>query len=698
MKHKLLSLLALAGAMCMSTGAMAWDYPTMPAALEAPATYDGTWATPTADGQYYIYNVGTGLFLGGGQTWGTRGIALCDSVVLTSQEPVTINNTSGNTTANYVLPFELISGSNEGEWYLNVLNNSKATGGAGHFVGEDGAQAWIDGDESRNTSFGTWTMEATEEGYLIKNYYASQSKYTDAPVAFGIDGNNIQAGWAFTWTDLLVTSDASTKTRPYLVWKFVDASNGEAVRTYCQSYAKAVASEEYQAKLAAYKAAIAAFNAKFDLKEALEEADEAGVSTDAAAAVYNNADATEEEVKAATETLKAAIVSSQYDFSGASEDNPLDITDQVLENPDFETNYVQWQLPEGWEITITAQNKCGQESAGQVDEEKGYVHIEHFIEAWNPSALGDGDIRQTVYGLPSGKYVLECDAFTGQNATTFEGVYIFIEHASGVVTTPINTPSGQPMHFAVTFVNPDPASTFLRFGLRVKGTNANWIGADNFKLYYYGESTETQESLSLKDAIKKGNEANGEGANSDIDNSSSNNFSKEARATLTNAIANGESALSGTAEEMTAATEAIYNAIEALKTSMATYAQYQAIYADANLKLDEIPSKWSSLTSAIEDWMDAMAEGFSAGSLNEETLATDKNQLAIIIREALANGLEVEAGDDLTFLLVNPGFTQGTTTDPTGWTINSGSMTELRDATDNIETYHQAFDLSQTLP
>ncbi|MCR4994841.1 MAG: hypothetical protein K6A32_05610, partial [Bacteroidales bacterium] len=46
----------------------------------------------------------------------------------------------------------------------------------------------------------------------------------------------------------------------------------------------------------------------------------------------------------------------------------------------------------------------------------------------------------------------------------------------------------------------------------------------------------------------------------------------------------------------------------------------------------------------------------------------------------------------------NPGFTQGTTTDPTGWTINSGSMTELRDATDNIETYHQAFDLSQTLP
>ena len=78
MKHKYFSLLALIGAMTVSTSAMAqWSEPTAPKVPAAPAEYEGNWVTPESGGQYYLYNVGSGLFLGGGQTWGTRGIVLC---------------------------------------------------------------------------------------------------------------------------------------------------------------------------------------------------------------------------------------------------------------------------------------------------------------------------------------------------------------------------------------------------------------------------------------------------------------------------------------------------------------------------------------------------------------------------------------------------------------------------------------------
>ena len=141
MKHKYLFLLALAGAMTVSTSVMAqsqWNEPVAPTAPAISAQYAGNFVDPEAGGQYYLYNVGSGLFLGGGQTWGTRGIVLCDSVVSVSQEPVKINNVNNNTSVNYVLPFEVQTNAlDETAWTIVALNNSKNTAGDMYFVGED---------------------------------------------------------------------------------------------------------------------------------------------------------------------------------------------------------------------------------------------------------------------------------------------------------------------------------------------------------------------------------------------------------------------------------------------------------------------------------------------------------------------------------------------------------------------------------
>jgi hypothetical protein len=55
---------------------------------------------------------------------------------------------------------------------------------------------------------------------------------------------------------------------------------------------------------------------------------------------------------------------------------------------------------------------------------------------------------------------------------------------------------------------------------------------------------------------------------------------------------------------------------------------------------------------------------------------------------------------DLTFMIVNPHFTEGegVTAIPTGWTLESGTITEHRLATHNFEAYHMPFNLSQTIP
>ena len=113
----------------------------------------------------------------------------------------------------------------------------------------------------------------------------------------------------------------------------------------------------------------------------------------------------------------------------------------------------------------------------------GTVSIDHFVEMWKgDGTLADGTISQTVSQLSAGKYRLEADCIATRqfDASEVTGVSLFM----GDEGTAIATANMLPQHFTVEFNN--YVTHDVKIGLQIIGTNANWIAADNFRLYYLG--------------------------------------------------------------------------------------------------------------------------------------------------------------------------------------------------------------------
>ena len=660
MKHKLLSLVALAGALFMSTSAKAqsWTEPVVvdPAIGEATAPADG--------GIYFLYNEATDLYLGAGNDWGTHVVA----TTVNEAYPATFwnENIGLSSSQAHALPIQLAK-AESGNWYLIHMGTNK--GGDKYLTSEDG-NSWIDGGTGRRIDF---IITETTGGYTIQ-----ATNTVEAGTFLGIAEGDADHDDISTLAINVMNTIAAGDERA--VWQFLSTNY----------------------------VAWNAYNARVKLFELYEEIVDAGYDVDLAAAktVYDNANATAEQLEAATTELRRLYnkVKFQDVFQGASEDNPIDVTDACLVNPNFDSNI------DGWTITVVGQNLQWQaRTDGNVDESKNYVQITNFIEAWRPSdqgALGDGTISQTQYDMPAGKYMLECDAMAtrqgGLNGLSaeeaVEGAYIFIQGANHEVLEPIKSPDYQPKHWSVVFVNDD--SEWLTFGLKVENTTANWISADNFRLTYYGKTSESPELVILKDALKKAQELADESEENNLQSYDNNNYSAEARSGLAAAIANAESAISGDAAAQVAATEALKAAIEAVNASKKDYAQFKAIYEESDNTLQKLSDagQWNDLQNDIDVFLQEFENEFNAGSLTAADLEEYQNKVSNMVRDYISDPSKIQEGDDLSFLIVNPHFTTGTTSDPTGWTINSGSMTELRLSTHNIETWHKTFDISQTIP
>ncbi len=199
--------------------------------------------------------------------------------------------------------------------------------------------------------------------------------------------------------------------------------------------------------------------------------------------------------------------------------NPLDIT-LLLDNPNFEEGgeETMGKLP-GWTCTFikgeTATNIGYQPNAYSangvqaVDNSyvNGDVRICQFMEAWqqdsSPYVIGNGELFQRLSGLPIGKYRLVMDAIavnqwnTSYNPVT--GTYIYISSGQLETTTEIATGNGLPEHFEVDFINDHAES--LDFGLKTINTTANWIAADNFRIYYVAALSESPGVAALKEAL-----------------------------------------------------------------------------------------------------------------------------------------------------------------------------------------------------
>ena len=221
--------------------------------------------------------------------------------------------------------------------------------------------------------------------------------------------------------------------------------------------------------------------ARARLYAALIRAYNEGVDTDAAAAVYENASATSDEMAAAVTALNNGRYANA--LAKASNSDPRDITEFVLTNADFsagntggwETNYVSGQQA----------NNIGYQGNRYAN---GNVAISKFIEAWrNNAKLGDGYLRQTVSGLPEGKYVLEADAIAvwqGNENLQVTGAQLYITADGTDYKTELNTLDKKPQHFSTEFLFTGEGNVI--FGLRTIGATNNWLCADNFKVTFYG--------------------------------------------------------------------------------------------------------------------------------------------------------------------------------------------------------------------
>lgn len=326
------------------------------------------------------------------------------------------------------------------------------------------------------------------------------------------------------------------------------------------------------------------YNARLALYNMYLKAYAEGANTSEAEAVYNNASATAEQLNAATEALRQ----TRYDYAlaVASNEDPRDITEFVLTNADFSAGNIN-----GWETNYVSgqqANNIGYQGASYTNET---VTISQFIEAWKPGAtLGDGYLRQTVQGLPEGKFVLGADAIaTWQNDDTrvITGAQLYITADGVVYKTDMSTRNGKPQHFTTEFLNSGAGDVI--FGLRTVSANCNWLCADNFTVTFYGIDLSPYAAI-LADAVAEA-QAVGE-------------------ATIPSAVYSALQSVINTnnqewssSSEYTAAISAIQTATSNAVTLQAIYSRYTSLKAAAlaiaeNTDFTSVDAEVSAATTA----------------------------------------------------------------------------------------------------
>ena len=653
MKQKLLSLVALAGAMFMSASAWAVDPP-----VEVEPAYTTDWVAPEDGGVYFLYNVGADQYLGAGNHWGTHVVTATvsdESLATVYYWDAGIALSGGSSDMNVcvgVLPVQLTK-TEDGSFYIQHLGSNRADR---YLTSEDAADgvmtnSWIDGNKNRAATF---NIVAVEGGYTIQAT------------------NNAAAGTYFGAADIEVEPEEGMDAvrnvmnnlteGQNIIWRF-------APTNYVQCMA-------YEVRLQFY--------------DKIVEAEEEGVSTKDAEAIYNNPNATADEIKAAINALTVAINKQKFEtlLAGATDDDPIEATEYVLQNPTFDEGV------DGWFITVTGQN-LGWQNRTATNPNTG-ASINKFIEAWIPSpgVLGDGVVAQTVYGLPAGKYVLELDATAchdpaSGDGTDIEGVYVFIQSGESEKRTPVKTIRLGVEHFAVTYVH--DGSDELTFGLKVEGTNANWISADNFQIFYYGKTERTLAQAELEQAIKDAENVD-TNVPANVDDLEALGKSIEEATTILNSNPDDETAL--------AARDAVKAATDAFNASAKAYQEFEVYFGTGGEfegLLEQVLENegWTELADAMDKYNTELQTKFISNTLTTEEINESQDHVQQLILDFI-QGDNVKPGDDLTLLLKNPGFDNGLK----GWTLDRGDAWTVFDGVDyhEVESWHQNFDLYQVIP
>ena len=389
-----------------------------------------------------------------------------------------------------------------------------------------------------------------------------------------------------------------------------------------------------------YKIVAAAANALDDDAEAFT----GDATIDISEADADAEAATDEDAINAAILKVQGVVNTFLDAVNLNEGYRFDITNVYLENADFNPEFVnpvpgKLSMPKGWEITITGQN-CGQQNRTDTNPDTKLA-ITNFIEAWHPSQLGSGVIAQTVKSLPEGVYVLEADASICHDpagADDITGAGLFIKSSLKTERQAISNVRLYIKHYSLDFVHGGDGE--VQFGLEANNTNANWLSADNFKVYYAGPMPlEVYEEM-LGETLTAAQDYDKEVPQAAID-------------ALMDVVDDNDKSWSSK-DEYRAAIAAINAAVEATDALVAPYADYKALVKECEtLQAIDNDNEAANATfqAAIES--EAIEDCKTLEDIAAVKADLAKARLTYIAEANPAKGEKF----DLTFMLTNPDLT-----------------------------------------
>ena len=680
MKARLLSLITM---VMMAIGMHAqWTAPVAPDSPFKGVDY-------VADGTtlYYLYNVGVGQFVTGANSWSTQ------ISVGTNSEPymeIVVEELDEYEAEDYPGAIKL---------RLNPHKEQKFTGAGGDrsFTGtylfrDSEASGFID---HASQACWYWTLVKAQSG----NYYWHSAYNEELEMGMGGYDNAPYEFAAVSGAGAAVTFN-TTEEDANIEWAFipVEGLDKEAIPAYAE--------------------AMALYEAKLNLYNALNEAKEAGVNTDAASAVYNNADATVEELNSATSKLMAAIKEAEFGdrWDGASEEDPLDVTDDVMVNPsfDFDNGMEGWTV-KGSITAVSAWNSQGPNSTGSMGE-VGDDSWGKNCEAYHLVF----DISQYIDFLPAGVYKFSCQGFyrPDDEDVPAELYAIFpdgseqvsyISHIDDYATVDKlyengsewygdsnrngkyapNGMNGAMYHFHhytgdneeldyTSVLNIVVTEPIAGITIGVRESNANtWVIFDNFRLTYYGKVDPNK--LELQDLVKK----NDQKYAATFDDTKANKEVKEAYESSMDAARDADGNYGEILNNLKAATDAY-------ASSIVDYQELAVVYDETRDLADKLEAEhqdWDAVVSIVSSLADEMQTKIEDEVADHDYLEAVRDSALNTLLNAVADGsIQIKEGDDLTILLKNPDF-QKTVSDQhvaPGW---EGTVKELSKQWGNIENY-----------
>jgi hypothetical protein len=447
--------------------------------------------------------------------------------------------------------------------------------------------------------------------------------------------------------------------------------------------------------------------------------------------------------------LSAAI--RTYCFSQtASADSPADIT-LLVKNPWFckDANRPASNSDED----ITAANQSANvvdgtgwikgsttTSAGGRDEHASYREARTCWNAWATNFNGYLDVHQDLVDLPDGFYGVTCDAITQDGCLNDQNLYAasVVQRVTANLTTeswvnPDDT--GKGVWEALNTAN--TAKTLLVNGKltigfrgshnssKVSGTASDgrngWFCVSNFKLQYYGPSTESDLISAYQNVVAadqaqcdtmvfKGDKATYQGVINEFKGASTRADIIAALDTLGKAQVNAATSIGKQVEVLTGSYKAIQDSIAAnvydaalkpvmqsavdaakviINADAQTYAcrdtvinclrAYRITYADEYNKAMKAIATYTQQSSkdVVNNTIALQLGELRQGLLSPAIVADFVAKLESALADAAANELVAKGGTDYTAMISNPGCTStGKKVVPTGWTaslVNSGN-------------------------